>query len=215
MAGTAIFDLDRTLTRQPTWTRFLIFANASRPAFWARVPLLAAHGIARKLGLKSRDSVKIHAFKTLAWANGPQLDALAGAFAARELESGLRARARDVIEAHRQARDRIVLATAAVDFVAERIAQGLGFDQVICTRVERAEAGARAPRLAGANCYGAQKLARVKNELKGGRPVTVYTDHVSDLVLMEWADKAVAVNPSSGLARAARERGFEIADWDC
>lgn len=213
MAGTAIFDLDRTLTSQPTWTRFLVFANLARPGFWARFPLLAAHGIAHKLGLKSRDSVKVHALRTLRWADAATLDALADTFAARELESGLRLRAREVIEAHRKAGDRIVLATAAADFIADRIATGLGFDQVISTRVARGEAGRTAPALIGANCYGEEKLARVEAELEGGRPVTVYTDHVSDLPLMNWADTAVAVNPSAGLARAARKRGYVIADW--
>ena len=58
MAGTAIFDLDRTITREPTWTRFLIFVNKRRPAFWLALPVLALHGLAHKLGLASRELVK-------------------------------------------------------------------------------------------------------------------------------------------------------------
>ncbi|MDT8283802.1 MAG: hypothetical protein RQ982_13460, partial [Gammaproteobacteria bacterium] len=66
MAGTAIFDLDRTITRLPTWTPFLFYVNGLRPAFLAQLLLLALHLIGYKLKLASRDSLKAHGVRTLA-----------------------------------------------------------------------------------------------------------------------------------------------------
>ena len=43
--------------------------------------------------------------------------------------------------------------------------------------------------------------------------IVSYSDHVSDLPLLKWSDQAVAVSPSSGLRRAAAERGWAIEDW--
>ncbi|MCH8863491.1 MAG: haloacid dehalogenase-like hydrolase, partial [Proteobacteria bacterium] len=72
----------------------------------------------------------------------------------------------------------------------------------------------------GANCYGEPKLEMLKVALAdsaggGGQPphIVAYSDHSSDLPLLEWADEAVAVNPSASLRRIATERGFEIVDW--
>lgn len=94
MAGTAIFDLDRTVTRAPTWARFVLYANGTHPRFWARVPGLVAHGIFYKMGLSNRDAVKAHALKSLAWMDRATLEAKAEAFVAREVASGLRSGAR-------------------------------------------------------------------------------------------------------------------------
>ena len=41
MAGTALFDLDRTITRAPTWTWCLIHVNGRRPRFAGQFALIA------------------------------------------------------------------------------------------------------------------------------------------------------------------------------
>jgi phosphoserine phosphatase len=43
--------------------------------------------------------------------------------------------------------------------------------------------------------------------------VRFYSDHVSDWPVLEWADTAIAVNPSKGLRRMAGKRGWRIVDW--
>jgi phosphoserine phosphatase len=43
--------------------------------------------------------------------------------------------------------------------------------------------------------------------------VIAYSDHHSDLPLLRWADRAVAVCPSAALAAAATAEGFVIESW--
>lgn len=214
MAGTAIFDLDRTITRLPTWTPFLFYVNGLRPVFLLRFLLLALHFIGYKLKLSTRDAMKAHGISTLTGIDRTTLQAKADAFVAGRLANGLRPGASAAIAFHRERGDRLILATAAVDMVAEPLARALDFDEVIATRMSW-DAGV--PVLDGANCYGAEKLRRVA-EVRALRPFDsptfAYSDHVSDLELLCQADHGIAVNPSSGLRRTAPACGIKIVDFD-
>lgn len=212
MAGTAIFDLDRTITRQPTWTRFLIFVNRRRLAFWLTLPILALHGLAYKLRLATRDSVKVRALKTLTWLSRAQLDTAARAFIAREVETGLFPGAAAAIRWHAARGDHLVIATASVDLYADHLARALGMHQVIATRLDWTTAAGPPPRLSGANCYGAEKLRRLA-EFSFAAPTYAYSDHISDLGMLLQADHAIAVNPSAGLKRAAKTHAITVADF--
>lgn len=217
MSGTAFFDMDRTLTRSGTWSRYMFSVNKGRPIFYLRLPLLALHAIAYKLGFLSRQSVKEHGLKTLKWATRAELEHAAEQFAEREVGQGLRHQSRAVLDTHFSAGDTLVMATAAVDLVARPIAKRLGIETVICTALEWSAEGRLTGKLAGPNCYGQAKLDLIleANEARPfTKPFTGYSDHVSDLPFLKWVDHGVAVNPSRGLAQIADKAGLRIADWE-
>ena len=217
MAGTAFFDMDRTLTRTGTWSRFMFSMNKHRPLFYLRLPLLGLHAVAYKLGLLSRQSVKEHGLKTLTWANRDALERAAAQFAENEVKHGLRRQTLAVLEKHRAAGDMLVMATAAADLVAKPIAEKLGFAVVISTELEWSEDNRMTGKLAGPNCYGAAKLELIQAanaEHTFAHPTSGYSDHVSDLPFLQWVDEGVAVNPSRGLAQIADKAGLRIEDWD-
>lgn len=209
MRASAIFDLDRTITRAPTWTRFLIFVNHKRPSFWFFLLRIMAHGAVHKLGLASRDSVKVVSLRTLTHLSRDQLQQAAAAFIAREVQSGLRPGAVEAIKWHAARGDRLIMATASVDLVADELAKALGFDDVIATKLDWSAPSA--PRLSGKNCYGLEKMRRIE-EFGISRSNFAYSDHVSDLPMLLASDLGVAVNPSSGLKQAAGKHGLIIAD---
>ncbi len=217
MTGTVVFDLDRTLTRQPTWLRFVLRMNRHRAGFWLSLPWLATCALAHKARLLDRTGIKNRFLATLSWADRAAIEAGGKAFAADEIRAGLRRGARSTIGQHRAAGARIYLATAASDFIAAPIAEALGLDGVICTRTDWSQPGRASHRVAGRNCHGPEKLRRVAEALARGqisRPVTVYSDDVSDLGLLLFADRGVAANPSAQLRRAAGRHGLETADLD-
>lgn len=217
MAGTAIFDLDRTLTRSGTWSRYVFRVNKNRLTFYFCLPVLVLHGIAYKLGLCSRRSVKEHGLKTLTWASEEELKRQAAAFAQTEVDEGLRLHAKSVLDRHRRGGDKLVMATAAAELVAEPMAEILGMDLLICTHLEWTSDRRLSGRLDGENCYGAEKLARIEAADavdRFARPTVGYSDHISDRPFLAWADHGVAVNPSKKLERIATEAGFELQDWD-
>ncbi|MEM9669522.1 MAG: HAD-IB family hydrolase [Pseudomonadota bacterium] len=217
MAGTAIFDLDKTITRQGTWSRFVRFAT-NDPEFWMKLPTAGLQAAAYKLGFASRASVKERSIELYlqGWPRS-ELDSIARDFVARDVEEGLRKRARSIIDEHKREGDRLVIASAAVDLICEPMADALGFDDVICTRLRWDADDRLSAKLDGENCYGVEKLRRVETFFdthNPSRPTTFYSDHITDLPCLLWADKGVAVNPNPPLRRKAPQYGVEIADWD-
>jgi HAD superfamily hydrolase (TIGR01490 family) len=126
------------------------------------------------------------------------------------------------IDAHRQAGHRLVLATAGLDIYVEPLARRLGFARALCTRVAWTETGRLSGDLDGGNLRGEQKLTAVRLALAVDgeeRPtaapfVIAYSDHHSDLPLLRWAGRGVAVNPTTRLASAAAAAGLAIENWD-
>lgn len=216
--ATAIFDLDRTVTRLGTWTRFVFFANGFRLGFLLRLPLWMARGIAGKLGLTSDQSYKLYSLFLLARMAPERLEARVEAFVAREVANGLRPGALDAIRRHLARGDRLILATACVDLLGEPFGRMLGFHEVVATRLMPPTAQGRLdPRLAGPNCYGAEKLRRIEEcntRQPFSVPVFAYSDHISDLDLLLRANHGFAVNPSARLRKAAARGALSVVDFN-
>ena len=219
----AFYDLDRTITRLPTWMAFLLF-GAARTAPW-RLLLLPAVGLAalaRTTGLLSRDRLKesMHALmlgRTMTVAAETEL---AAAYSRLTLVRNVRLGARRRIAADRKAGYRVVLATDAHRFYAEPIARGLGIADVIATEVTRSPDGALSSRLFGANVYGEAKLVAVQAWLERERMprikalIRFYSDHVTDVPCLEFADEPYVVNPKRRFRVMAEARGWEVLDWN-
>lgn len=217
----AIYDLDRTITRRPTWTPFLIAAVGARaPWRWGLAPVVIGAALLNKLGAIDRRSLKqvMHraALGTLTGAQAARLaDAFAEDFGARHIYPAARAR----IAADRAEGFTIVIATAAYDFYAEAIARAVGADALIATRATRDAAGRILPQVTGANCYGPAKLAMIEAWTRDQgiereqTLVRFYSDHRSDAPTLAWADEPFAVNPHQPLRRLAAAQGWPVLEW--
>lgn len=215
MSGVAVFDLDGTLTRQDTFKIFLKRRLAARP--WRALrcaPLPVAYWMARR-GLRDHVWLKQQMLKWV--VGGSRRDELArfcAGFAEQMLREQVTERARAQLEAHKRRGDTLVLCSASFDFYVHAIGEALGFDHVICThsawRDERLTG-----EIDGENCFADEKIRRLDALLgeraKGER--AAYSDHHSDLPLLLWADRGVAVNPTRYMAEHAVEHDFEVVDW--
>ncbi|WNO53872.1 HAD family hydrolase [Stakelama saccharophila] len=219
----AIYDMDRTITRAPTWTPFLIHA-ARRRAPWrlALLPVAIGGMLAYAGKLIDRGTLKQFTHRLMIGGSLSPAERmqLADAFADAVIATGIFTEARTRIRADHQAGYRLVLATASYRFYAEAIAERLGFDAVVATESHFAESGDLLPRIAGENCYGIAKLRMVESWMaqggiaRGDAHIRFYSDHVSDAPVLEWADEAFAVNAHGPLRRLARERGWPCLDWE-
>ena len=213
----ALFDLDRTITRQGTYTPFLLSVARHRPAAFLSVPLFLAAALAYRLGWISRGRLKeIMLRRVLGAMPRAQVQALAESFVENEIERRLRPGARAAIDRHRRAGHRLVLITASFDFYAEIFGQSLGFDDIIATAADWDGQDRLTGRIAGENCYGPAKfraLARALPDLKNKYRLLAYSDHHTDADLLAWADVGTAVNPSRRLRLLAKRLGLTIVDW--
>lgn len=222
MTRYAFYDLDRTITRLPTWSAFLLHAARARaPWRLALVPAAALAAVAHKGGLMNRDRLKEVMHRLLIGGAIPadDLARLADAFAERQLNGNVRAGARARIAADRAEGYRVILATAAHRFYAAAIARRLGIADVIATEASAAPDGRVSHRLSGANVYGAAKLAAVtawlghRGEPREEQHVRFYSDHATDAPCLAFADEGFAVHPDARLRALAAANGWPILDW--
>ena len=129
----------------------------------------------------------------------------------------LHPRALALVQQHRAQGDLIALVTATNEFVTGPIAEAFGIADLIAIRLERDAGGTITGRIDGVPSYREGKVTRVDEWLAGqgaawrdfGR-VSVYSDSINDLPLLERATHPVATNPTPALEAIARERGWPI-----
>lgn len=221
MANIAIFDLDYTLTKRGTWGRFVIKAVKFKPWLW--LPLAFSAGVTQwryKKGHLPRIRVK-QAMMRWSMVGKPraQLETLANAFAEKEIANGLRPGAVEALEQHRANGDLIIIASAAVDVIVGPIAKRLNIEHWVATDMKW-DNEKLASDFASKNCCGPEKLERVKQlfarnpQMKHNHTlITMYSDSYSDIDILKFCDKGVAVNADRKLIKASGEEGFEVVDW--
>lgn len=218
----AIYDMDRTVTRRPTYPAFLLHM-AARLAPWrlALAPLLALTALVYAVGLADRAKLKEWNYRLLvgAAADPARLEQAIARFADAQVARNILPGARASIAADRAAGRRLVLATASYRLYAAAIATRLGFEDVVATETERDPKGRVVARVHGSNCYGAAKLSMIEQWLereglaRDAVHIRFYSDHVSDAPVHHWSDEPVAANAHDRLIRLARTEGWEVVDW--
>jgi HAD superfamily hydrolase (TIGR01490 family) len=136
-------------------------------------------------------------------------------FMAEVITPNLRPKALELVREHQARGDLVALVTATNDFITAPIAQAFGIADLIAVRLERGVGGTITGRIAGTPSYRDGKVARVQEwlALRGlawerfGR-ISVYSDSVNDLPLLERATDPVATNPSPALRQIAQARGW-------
>ncbi len=161
----AAFDFDGTLTRRDSLLPFLLHL-AGPLRFSGRLAALMPTLGRYALGRIPNDMAKERLLT--AFLAGHPLGALqdnARRFAQRGLPRLLRPDALARLDWHRRQGHRCVLVSASLELYLEPWGQQAGFDHVIASRLEISDDGTATGRLAGANCFGAEKVARLEQLL--------------------------------------------------
>ena len=216
-----LFDLDRTITRLPTYTPFLIHA-ALRLAPWRLllIPLLIPYFAGYGLKWIDRKALKQAMQRLMLGArlDRSRVEAVTASFAVKTVEGNSYAEAKRIINAAKAAGEVVVIATASHRFYVEPIARALGVDHVIATGSVW-DGDLLTPQIPSENCYGPAKRVMVESWFadsgldRDSVNVRFYSDHVSDLPTFEWADVPIAVHPSPKLRAVAEAWKWSILDW--
>ncbi|AMU95368.1 haloacid dehalogenase [Sphingopyxis terrae subsp. terrae NBRC 15098] len=215
--------MDRTITRSGTYSGFLMHV-ARRRQQWRLLllPLVALAAAAYSLRLIDRSRLKAINLRLLVGKSfhRAEIAPLAESYADQVIARGVHAAALDQIAADRAAGYRVLLATASFHLYVDAIARRLGIDDVLATRLDAPDGADHIhARLAGDNCYGAAKFARIGEWLadnaitREDAHIRAYSDHVSDHPMLGFADEAVATTPSRALKKLAPQRGWAVVDW--
>jgi len=167
-------------------------------------------------------ALDIHAYIAFATeplrARGPaEAEAAHARFMAEVIAPQLRPAALELVRSHQARGDRIALVTATNDFITAPIARAFGIETLIAVRLARGPGATITGRIAGTPSYREGKVARVAQWLAGSghdwgdfARISVYSDSLNDLPLLERASDPVATNPTAALEAVARERGWRI-----
>jgi HAD superfamily hydrolase (TIGR01490 family) len=218
MRSYAFFDLDHTLLPFDTQALFCNFVL--RKERWRTLLHFAflPFAVLKAPRLVSTVTAKRAFMNYLVGLSREKLYAYSREFATGEVAAWIYPELRGIIEEHRKAGRILVLNTASPDFYAQEIAQELGFDYCVATRVEVPETVPFMPHVMGSNNKHEAKIAAMKwaiPELNDfGDEVRSeswsYSDSSADLPLLEFAGNAVLVHPSSSLAEIGKGRGWKV-----
>lgn len=219
----AIYDMDRTITRRGTYSGFLMHVVRRRQRWRVLLtPLVGLASLGHVMGLVTRAQLKAISLRLML---GPsfrrdEIAPLAESYADKLMADGLYAPALEQIAQDKAAGYRVLLATASFHLYVDAIAARLGIDDVLATRLsDGAEPDHVRARLAGDNCYGDAKFARISDWMdsnaltRDGAHIRAYSDHVSDQPMLHFAHEAVATTPSRRLRKLAPKMGWQVVDW--
>lgn len=213
----AVFDLDNTITKSDTYISILLLILFQRPQRMIYSLLLPCAVLAHKIGLKDNTWLKKTFLKIIAGgATLDQIDEWAEQFVLKIISYGIYPEALKAIEIHKKNGHRLIMATASFDFYVLKLAEKLGFDEVVCTQSSWDESNRINGEIDGKNCYGDAKLMKLKKHFGSERNqwyIIGYSDHHSDTPMLEWVDQAIAINPTKKLRKISGSRNYVIKKW--
>ncbi|HUK55144.1 MAG TPA: HAD family hydrolase [Nitrospiria bacterium] len=210
-----ILDLDYTLVPRTSVERIFIRFLWNRG--WLRLPDFLR--TIRSLLIDSRGPLTIR-LKTnkcyLAGRSVRAMEELAGAFVLDEIRPVVSPKALAVLEDHRRQGHRLLLLTGCPEFLIRPLADKLGIDSVIGSRLE--ERGGRwTGRLIPPHPYGEAKrrLLETWAEMETVRldQSHAYADSSADVPIFEAVGYPHVVNPGRSMKRLAAVRGWPVLNW--
>lgn len=119
----------------------------------------------------------------------------------------------DMVENHRCAGHRTVLATASNSYLAESIAEMLGFTDLVCTTIAMAD-GKPTGEIVGEPAFREGKVRKLLQFLQGSdvdfEQSYAYSDSHNDIPLLELVGHPVAVTPDPLMNVHAKKHGWQI-----
>lgn len=118
---------------------------------------------------------------------------------------------KQLVDEHFQKGREVVVVSSSLDVILDSVKEYFGIHNVLCTKLE-VQNDKYTGRILGKGMYGKQKVKAVKEfALRKGidlKKSYAYSDHISDLDLLESVGHAVAVNPDDRLMIVCKQRGW-------
>ena len=220
-APLVVFDFDHTLYDGDSGTH--LFAWLVKRHWWRRLlALLLAPVFAPLIAFLPTRRRGISAF---VWVGSLGMRGVADFNAAidryvalhtDEIRGRLLPVALDVLHRHREAGDRVVVATGAPPELARAILAFVAHEDVPVVGTEVAPClGGVGPRR---HCHHAMKMVMLRDEGFTAPVVWAYTDSSADLPLLQAAERPVVVNPKPSrvaMFRRVLPAGTPILNWGC
>lgn len=187
MKRLAVFDFDGTLTYKDSFLAFIRYYKGDLPFYTGMLkvaPWLVAYKLKLYPNWKAKEKVLKHFF---AGTTEVEFRDKGKGFAGELIPAMLRPKAKEALQKHREAGDRIVVVSASAEPWLQAWCEAEGIELV--ATVLECKGGKLTGRLKGKNCYGPEKVERLKQylPLENFCEVHVYGDSAGDKELLELA----------------------------
>lgn len=212
----AFFDLDKTLVRANTGTMYVRWRVREREMGMRELVTASWWSLQYMLGVLDAERMVHAALTTLVGKEEAAFRDDCARWVKGEVLSHITDAAKRELAARRDEGYVCALLTSTSPYVADPVADHLGVEHVLCSRLEVVD-GRFTGALDSPLCFGHGKVgvARTWAEEHGidvSRSV-FYTDSVTDLPMLEKVGEARVINPDPRLERVARKRGWAIDSW--
>ena len=192
MKRIAVFDFDGTITRKDTLIEFIRFAKGNAALYWGlflHLPWL----VLMKLHLCNNGKIKERVFSWFFKGMSiEQFNQLGQQFYETRADKLLHTDALQAIKEHKQNGDTVVILSASIENWVQPFASALQAEGLLGTQAEVLN-GILTGRFATKNCYGQEKVNRLKAWIEANvkeQPyVIAYGDSRGDNELLEFANE--------------------------
>ena len=192
MKRIAVFDFDGTITRKDTLIEFIRFAKGTMALFWGlfvHLPWLILMRLHLYDNGKTKERVFSWFFKGMSIE---QFNQLGKQFYVAQAEKLLYTDAVQAINGHKQNSDIVVVLSASIENWVQPFASSLQAEGLLGTQAE-VQNGILTGRFATKNCYGPEKVNRLKiwldANVKEQPYVIAYGDSRGDKELLKFANE--------------------------
>ena len=207
-----IFDVDYTVLRKSSGWYFLREAIYQKVVHFSQIRRLPFEWIRYKLGRPNQDFIE-DGVTHLAGLEKNKLEQTAESCFERRIKPNIYTEAVHRIKQAQERGEQVIFATSSINLMIQPLERFLGIEGSITTALEFAN-GKTTGRIAGNSVFGPRKKIAVETWFRehnlSPSEACFYSDSYTDLPLLEYCGKPVAVNPDRILAREAHKRGWEI-----
>ena len=209
-----IFDVDYTIIRKTSTWHFLCEALGAKdcPISFAHIRRLPIDLIKYKLGFPDIDFIE-NTIKSIEGVDKVVLERIAQDCFKKRVKSDIYTGVVKLIRDAQINGEKVIFATSSFDVIIRPLEVFFDIEGSLTSRLEFCD-GKTTGRVVGYSLFGAKKRTAVEQWMRENNidpaSTSFYSDSYTDIPLLEYCGKPVAVNPDRTLAREAKKRGWEI-----
>ncbi len=216
MTRAALFDVDKTLVTVNTARLYVKWRMGRREAGLLEYAKMTRVLLQYALGILDPEDTAQKGFRSVAGYDEPRMRDECRVWYQKIVRPHISGDALREIEKKRNEGYAIALLSASTAYLTEPLAEDLGIEHVLCTRLE-VEGGKLTGNYERPLCYGQGKVRWAERwSLAHGidlRASAFYTDSISDLPMLEAVGSPRVVNPDPRLRLVALRRRYPVEYW--
>lgn len=215
----AIFDVDGTLVDAQSQQLFLVYMRRKGLVSLYSYYRILTWFVLYKMGLvKDPKPIMNYAFSFLKGFEESRMTMLVDDFFRTNLQSHIFPEMDKLLRNHLAKGDRVFLVSNSLEYIVRAIGKYFGLEKHFCigTKLE-VNSGLLTGFIEGDMVYSSNKVTAIKNALAENsispEETWGYSDHISDIEILNFTDHPHAVNPDSSLRAEALKRSWPISQF--